>query len=102
MSKPELQTSEEAVHTVTDPVILTGEKESMTILRVALAAVFIFLSGAVGLKLGNALNTSRPPTNPIEASWPLIGAVLMVLSAVGSVGVWISSNSSAVAPSKMN
>jgi len=82
VSKPELQTSEEAAHTVTDPVILTGEKESMTILRVALAAVFIFLSGAVGLKLGNALNTSRPPTDPIEASWPLIGAVLMAVLVV--------------------
>jgi len=79
MSKQKLQTSEEAVHTVTDPLILTGEKESMTILRVALAAVFIFLSGAVGLKLGNALNTSRLPTDPIQASWPLVGAVLMAV-----------------------
>ena len=79
MSKESSQTSEEAVHAVTDPTVLTGEKGSMTILRVAIAAVFIFLSGAVGLKLGTALNASRPPSNPIQESWPLVGAVLMAV-----------------------
>ncbi|MFH0963377.1 MAG: PIN domain-containing protein [Planctomycetota bacterium] len=82
MAHDNTQVREEVTDHVTDPVLLTGERGGMTVLRVAIAAVFIIMSGAVGQKLTNALNATRTPTNAIEMFWPLIGSVVVALALV--------------------
>ena len=76
-------TIEEAADGISDPTLLTGEKGGMTVLRIALAAFFIIVSGAVGLKLHGALARSLAAKFPdLQPFWPLVITVLVALIVV--------------------
>ena len=56
MTQTKFHQVQESTDGVTDPMLLTGEKGGMTVIRIALAAAFIIVSGAVGLKIASVLS----------------------------------------------
>ena len=74
---------EEPTEGIIDPLLLTGEKSGMSILRFAIAAAFIIVSGAVGLRLGRVLDEALYPDYAVGAFWPLIGTVAIAGVIVG-------------------
>ena len=79
MAQTKFHQIQESSDGITDPTLLTGEKGGMTVLRIALAAAFIIVSGAVGLKLASVLGEMLRGPREVEPFWPLVITVIIAL-----------------------